>query len=117
MIRLYDSELKLMELLWQNEPVSAKELTLLAAEAIGWNKNTTYTVLKKLIDKDAVQRDEPNFVCTSLVKKAEVRKAETDLLIEKLYDGSRKAFFAAFLENESLSEQEIEELRAMIEKR
>ena len=117
MIRLYDSELKLMELLWQSEPISAKELTLRAAEAIGWNKNTTYTVLKKLIDKDAVQRTDPNFICTSLVKKAEVRKAETDLLIDKLYDGSRKAFFSAFLENEHLSEQEIAELKAMIEKR
>lgn len=117
MIRLYDSELKLMELLWQSEPITAKELTLLAAKTIGWNKNTTYTVLKKLIDKEAVQREEPNFVCSSLVNKADVRKAETDLLIEKLYDGSRKAFFAAFLENETLSEQELNELKAMIEKR
>ncbi len=117
MIRLYDSELKLMELLWQSEPVSAKELTLLAAQAIGWNKNTTYTVLKKLIEKGTVQRDEPNFVCTSLVKKADVRKAETDSLIDKLYDGSRKAFFASLLEDEHLSEQELAELKAMIEKR
>ena len=117
MIRLYDSELKLMELLWQSEPISAKEITMLASSAIGWNKNTTYTVLKKLIDKDAVRRDEPNFICTSLVKKADVRKAETDSLIDKLYDGSRKAFFASFLEDEHLSEQKIAELKAMIEKR
>lgn len=117
MVRLFDSEYKLMEFLWQYEPVNAKELTLKTAQAIGWNKNTTYTVLKRLIEKGAVKRTEPGFVCFSLVKKADVRKAETDTLIDKLYGGSRKAFFAAFLEDERLSEQEIAEIKAMIEKR
>lgn len=117
MIRLFEGELKLMELLWQREPISAKELTLLAAKAVGWNKNTTYTVLKKLVEKGAVLRTEPNFICTSLVNKAEVGKAETDTLIDKLYGGSRKAFFAAFLEDGQLSEKELKELRDMIEKR
>jgi Predicted transcriptional regulator len=117
MVRLYDSELKLMELLWQSEPASAKELSMRAAQSVGWNKNTTYTVLKKLIEKSAVKREEPGFVCTSLVQKADVRKAETDSLIDKLYGGSRRAFFSAFLEDERLSAQEIAEIKAMIEKR
>lgn len=45
-IKLFESELKLMELLWAQEPTTAKELSLLAEEAYGWNKNTTYTVIK-----------------------------------------------------------------------
>jgi predicted transcriptional regulator len=117
MIRLFEGELKLMELLWQSEPVSAKELSLRAAQAVGWNKNTTYTVLKKLVEKGAVKREEPGFMCTSLVGKSDVGRAETDSLIDRLYGGSRKAFFAAFLEDERLSEQELKELRDMIEKR
>ena len=40
-IKLFDGELKLMELLWANEPVSAKQLSILAEDRIGWNKNTT----------------------------------------------------------------------------
>lgn len=114
---LFDSELRLMELIWAREPISAKELSLLAAEDIGWNKNTTYTVLKKLVDKGVVCRSEPNFMCTALIKRSEVQKSETKTLIDKLYHGSKKAFFAAFLEDESLSAEELAELRTLIEKR
>ena len=115
-IKLYDSELKIMEIVWEKEPVSAKEISLIAAETIGWNKNTTYTVIKKLIEKNAVERREPNFICTSLVKKKDIQKSETRHLIDKLYNGSKKAFFAAFTD-EKLSEDELEELKKLIEKR
>lgn len=116
-VKLYDGELKLMEMIWQNEPVSAKQLSILAETTVGWNKNTTYTVLKKLTEKNAVLRTEPNFICTSLVKKEDVRKSETNTLISKLFNGSKKAFFSALLEDESLTGEELDELRQMIEKR
>ena len=106
-----------MELLWEHEPISAKELSLLAAETIGWNKNTTYTVIKKLVGKEVIRREEPGFVCTALVKREEMRQTETENLIQKLYNGSRKALFSALLEDEHLTEQDMEELRQMIEKR
>jgi len=48
MQKLYDSEIKVMEIIWENEPISAKQISLIAAEQIGWNKNTTYTVIKNL---------------------------------------------------------------------
>jgi predicted transcriptional regulator len=115
-VKLFDSELKLMEIVWEREPVSAKDIALIAAEAIGWNKNTTYTVIKKLIEKSFIERTEPNFICTSLVKKADIQKAETDNLIEKLHSGSKKKFFAAFLQNEKLTEEEIKELKDLIDK-
>lgn len=115
--KLYDSELKLMELLWDNEPISAKQLSLLAAEQIGWNKNTTYTILKKLVEKAIIKREDPNFMCSSLVKKEEIQKAETQSLIEKLYAGSKKAFIASFLQNENLSKADLDEIKSMIDKR
>ena len=46
MQKLFDSELKVMELIWAHEPISAKELSVLADQEFGWNKNTTYTVIK-----------------------------------------------------------------------
>jgi len=115
--KLFDSEWKLMELLWDREPVSAKELSLVAAEEIGWNKNTTYTVIKKLVDKGVIARSEPGFMCTSLVKREDARRAETESLIDRLYHGSRKALFSALLEDEKLSKQDIDELRQLLEKR
>lgn len=116
-IKLFDSELKLMELLWESEPVSAKELALNAAAQIGWNKNTTYTIIKKLIDKQAVSREEPGFLCRSLVCREEVQRAETNSLIGRVFGGSKKLLFSALLEDESLSQDELDELRALIDKK
>ncbi|MEA4848735.1 MAG: BlaI/MecI/CopY family transcriptional regulator [Clostridiaceae bacterium] len=115
-VKLFDSELKVMDIVWGKEPVSAKEISAIASETIGWNKNTTYTIIKKLIEKNAIERTEPNFICTSLVKKEDVRKAETQSLIDKLYNGSKKAFFAAFIED-GISDDELEALKKLIEKR
>lgn len=115
-IKLFDSEIKIMELLWDNAPISAKSLTVLAQEQIGWNKNTTYTVLKKLVEKNAVRRDEPNFLCTPLITREQVQLAETSNLINKLYKGSKKLFFSSLIGSEDLKPDEIEELKRIIEK-
>ncbi len=115
-MKLFDSELRLMDLIWDREGSTAKALSLLALDRFGWNKNTTYTVLKKLVAKGAVERTEPGFRCRALISRGEVAKEETAGLIEKLYGGSKKAFFAAFLQEEALSTAELAELRAMIER-
>ena len=116
-MKVFDSELKIMELIWQHEPVSAKELSLLARQEIGWNKNTTYTVIKKLIDKGCVRREEPGFMCSSLITKGEIQKSEARGLLDRFFSGSKKALFSALLEDEDLSETELAELRAMIDRR
>ena len=117
MQKLFDSELKVMEIIWSAEPVTAKQVSLIALEKIGWNKNTTYTVIKKLEKKGFIRREDPGFICTSLVSRDEVQQLETQSLIDKLFGGSKKALFSALLEDEKLSAQEIKELREMIEKR
>ncbi|MBR6922763.1 MAG: BlaI/MecI/CopY family transcriptional regulator [Clostridia bacterium] len=116
-MKLFDSEIKLMEIIWQSEPVSAKAVSLKAEAEIGWNKNTTYTVIKKLIDKGYVKRTEPGFICTSLIQKSDVAKSEAAELVDKLFAGSKKALFSALLEDEELSDSELAELRALIDKR
>ena len=115
-MKLFDSELRLMELIWAHDGCSAKELSLLAAEEIGWNKNTTYTVLKKLVAKEAVERREPGFRCKALISRDQVAKEETTGLVDRLFGGSRKAFFAAFLQNEDLSPAELDALKEMIDR-
>jgi len=117
MQKLFDSELKVMELIWANEPVSAKEISILAAEAFQWNKNTTYTVIKKIQAKGYIKRTDPGFVCSSVITKKDVCASETRGLIDKLFGGSRKAFFSALLEDEKLSKEEIDELRKWIAER
>ncbi len=116
-MKLFESEMKIMELIWQNEPVSAKKLSLLAQDAIGWNKNTTYTVIKKVIEKGYAKREEPDFICTSLISREAVTRSETKSLIDRLFGGSRKALFSALLEDEALTDEDVAALREMIEKR
>ena len=116
MEKLFDAELRLMEIIWEREPISAKEISVIAAEQFNWNKNTTYTVIKRLIEKEVLRRDEPGFICSSIIKRDDVRKAETNTLIEKLFGGSKKAFFAAFADEE-LSSDEVEALKALIKKK
>ena len=86
-MKVFGSEMKIMEIIWENEPVSAKEISLIAKEEIGWNKNTTYTVIKKLVEKGYIKRDEPGFMCTSLISKDEVCKSETKSLVDRLFGG------------------------------
>lgn len=117
MQKLFDSEIKVMEIIWDNEPIGAKDVSLIASDAIDWNKNTTYTVIKKLVDKGFIRREDPGFVCTSLVSREEVCKKETKSLIDKFFKGSKSALFSALLEDENLSEEEISALREMIDKR
>ena len=115
-IKLYDSELKVMEVLWREGELSAGQLAKILLAEIGWNRNTTYTVIKKCIDKGAVLRREPGFMCSAAVTREEVQQYETKELIGKMFDGSKEKFFAAFLDGGSLSEHEIEKLKEMINK-
>ncbi len=115
--KLFDSEAKVMEIIWAKNPISAKDISLIASEKIGWNKNTTYTVIKKLEAKGFIRREDPGFICTPLVSQSQAQKLEIASLVKKIFGGSRKALFSALLEDETLTEEEIRELRKLIEKR
>ena len=114
--KLFDSEIKVMEIIWEKGPLSAKEISLIAAESIGWNKNTTYTVIKKLEAKGFIRRDEPGFICTPLVTREEVQKQETESLINRFFGGSKKALFSALIDKEDLTDEQAEELQRLIDK-
>lgn len=115
-IKLFDSELRIMEALWREGDLAAGQLAKILKDEIGWNRNTTYTVIKKCVEKGAVERSEPNFICSPLVTKEQVQSYETEELIGKMFDGSKEKFFAAFLDREKLSKEEIENLKRMVMK-
>lgn len=114
MEKLFDSELKVMEPLWEGGPQTAGELAKRLAAAVGWNRNTTYTVIKKLIDKGAVSRSDPGFLCTPLITREEVQRQETDSLISRLFGGSATQFLSAFLSERDLTPAEADQLRELI---
>ena len=114
-IKLFDSELKVMDVLWKEGDKTAKQISDILKEEIGWNMNTTYTVIKKCIAKGAIERSEPNFMCHALISQEEVQEAETEELINKIYDGSVDKLFAALLGRKKLSAEQIEKLKQIVE--
>ncbi len=113
-IKLFDSELKVMDVLWKDGDMTAKQISDILKEEIGWNMNTTYTVIKKCISKGAIERLDPNFICHALIAKEQVQEAETDELINKVFDGSADLLFASLLGRKNLSAEQIEKLRSIV---
>ena len=113
--KLFDSELKIMSILWQEGDSTAKHIADILKDEVGWNKNTTYTLIKRCIQKGAIKRSEPNFLCHALIPKEEVQEAETDELIDKIYDGSVDKLFAALLGRKKLSAEQIRKLRQIVD--
>lgn len=113
-IKLFDSELKVMGVLWKEGDMTAKRISEILKAEIGWNVNTTYTVIKKCIAKGAIERSEPNFRCHALVSRQEAQEAETDELIGKLFDGSVDKLFASLLGRRKLSAEQLAKLRQIV---
>lgn len=114
-IKLFDSELKVMDVLWRQGDKTAKEISAILGDAIGWNVNTTYTVIKKCVAKGAIQRTDPGFLCHALIAKEEVQHSETDELIGKLFDGSADKLFAALLGRKKLTAEQIARLKQLVD--
>ena len=90
-IKLFDSELKVMDVLWKQGDAPAREIARVLTDELGWNVNTTYTLIKRCMKKGAIERSEPGFFCHALIPKSAVQEAETDELINKVYDGAAGA--------------------------
>ncbi|MDD4627520.1 MULTISPECIES: BlaI/MecI/CopY family transcriptional regulator [Syntrophomonas] len=113
-IKLFDSELKIMDVLWREGDTTAKKISDILNKQVGWNVNTTYTLIKRCIAKGAIKRSEPNFMCHALIAKEEVQEQETTELINKVFDGSADLLFASLLSRKNLSPEEIERLKQIV---
>jgi len=115
-IKLFDSELKVMDVLWKDGDTTAKRISDILREQVGWNVNTTYTLIKRCIAKGAIERSEPNFICHALIPKEQVQEQEMTELINKVFDGSAELLFASLLNRKNLSAEEIERLKQIVNK-
>ena len=114
-LKLFDSELKVMDVLWKGGDQTAKQIADLLLNGIGWNRNTTYTVIKKCVAKGAIERREPHFLCHALITRQEVQEAEAEELVGKLFGGAPERLFAALLGGRKLTRAQIDELRQMVD--
>lgn len=114
--KLSESELKVLEILWNQGDLTAKQLSEILKDTVGWSKTTTYTVLKRSIEKKLIQRIEPNFLCHALITKQTTQAKETKRLLSHLYDGSPKELISFLVEDNQFSKEDIAELKSLIDK-
>lgn len=112
--KLYDSELKVMDVLWRGGDQPARQIAGILEREVGWNVNTTYTLIKRCIKKGAIERTDPGFLCHALVPKEAVQRMETNALIDRIYDGSADKLFAALLDRKKLTSEQIRRLRDIV---
>ena len=112
--KIFEKEYRFCLILWEHEPVSRAELAKLCEEQLGWKATTTYTVVKRLCDRGVLTND--NNRIRSLVSKEEAQSAEIDGFVEEKFEGSLPAFFAAFTKRQKISQEELDELQAMIDR-
>ena len=111
--KIFESEYRFCLLLWDHEPVNSTRLVGLCREHLGWSKATTYTVIRRLSERGVIKNE--NTIVTALISKEEAQLSELDELMEKRFEGSVPAFIAAFGRRQSLSQEEMEEIRRIIE--
>ncbi|MCI5485694.1 MAG: BlaI/MecI/CopY family transcriptional regulator [Clostridiales bacterium] len=111
--RLGVVETRFAELIWSHEPLTSGELVKLCAKELEWKKSTTYTVLKKLCDRGIFQNQDG--LVTSVLSQKEFQSRQSRRFVEDTFSGSLPAFIAAFAEGGELSDQELLEIRKMID--
>lgn len=113
-MKLFESELRVMEVLWSEGELPARQVAERLAENAGWNVNTTYTVIKKCVAKGAVERLEPNFRCRALLSREQVQRDEAERLVDRLFGGAPEQLFAALLGGKKLSSEQADRLRELV---
>ena len=113
MEKLFEGEYKLMEVLWDAGAVNSTHLVELCREKLGWNKSTTYTVLRRLKNKGALRHE--NTVVTPVLTREEAIRAQGEELVERV--GGLSLFMTAFLSGRKLSREEAGELKRLIDEK
>jgi predicted transcriptional regulator len=111
--RLAESDFRFMTVIWDNEPVGSMRLVDLCAEALGWKKSTTFTMLRKMCEKGMAKNE--NSTVTSLVSREEVRRTESERFVSETFSGSLPGFLVAFMAGKTLTDGEVEELKQLID--
>ena len=113
-LKLAEGEYRFACIVWDNEPLPSGKLVELCREELGWKKSTTYTVLKKLVDRGILRNE--NAVVSAVIPKDEILREESRNLVERSFAGSLPSFLAHFMGGRTISDAEADELKAVIDR-
>lgn len=111
--KIFESEYRFCLILWDYEPISASALAKLCLDQLGWKRTTTYTVIKRLMERGVLSNNDG--IVTSLITKEQAQASEIDELVEKRFGGSVPSFIAAFTKHQDLSDADLDEMQRMID--
>lgn len=113
--KISDSELEVMKVLWRaGDALSVTEIREALQRSMGWEATTVKTLVSRLVNKGALRQEKRGvYFYTPLISEREYNGWATNDLIRKLYHGSARELVAALVHSEGLTQQDIEELRAM----
>ncbi len=112
-IKLGMVEARFADIIWENEPLSTKELVGLCEKELNWKRTTTYTVLKKLSGRGIFKTE--NSTVTSLISKDEFYAIQSERFVDETFKGSLPAFIAAFTTRKTPTAEELEEIKKMMD--
>lgn len=114
-VKLFDSELKVMDVLWREGEVPARAVVDELAQTMGYKSSTTYTLITRCIAKGAIERVEPGYRCRALIAQDAVQASETDEFIDRIFNGSVDKLFSSLIKRKKISAQEFARLSALID--
>lgn len=116
--QISDAEYEVMKIVWKNAPVSTNEVTETLTRTTDWSPKTIQTMLKRLVNKGALTyvKEGRVFVYTPLVEEEEYISQKSSSFLSRYYDGELTSMVSAYLENDRLSDDEISELRSLLDR-
>jgi BlaI family penicillinase repressor len=117
MNNISDSEWKVMKIVWKKSPISGSEIVEELETDTDWNPKTIHTLIRRLVAKGAItaKKEKTFYSYYAAVSEDECVKEETKTFLEKCFNGSFNMLLSNFIKDEKLSEEDIEELQALLE--
>lgn len=113
-LRLAEGEYRFARIVWENEPLPSGKLVELSRQELGWKKSTTYTVLKKLVERGILRNE--NAVITAVIPQEEILREESRAVVDRAFEGSLPSFLAHFMGGKTISDAEADELKDLIDR-
>ena len=117
--QISEAEFEVMKIVWKHAPISTNEITDQLLQTTSWSPKTIQTLIKRLVSKGALTYEKQSrmFVYTPLIKKSEYIGQESNSFLKRYYDGDITAMLSAYIENDKLSETEIDTLRSLLSRK
>ena len=110
---LGDMEKRFANLIWEREPIETRELIKLCLEEFNWKRTTMYTMLKRLCERGIFENRKGLVI--ALISRDEFLLAKGEIFIDESFGGSLPRFILAFAKKKKISDEEIRDIKAMIE--